>query len=188
MFNFGQSLVTLLGLLVLVVAFTVLTAAFSAADAQSDPAAAEREEKLIRKTPGRIHGGYIVVFNEWATGPAGEFSRAAEMADFMTSIYGGRVRHVYSHALNGYAVEMAGEQAVALSRDPRVQLVEEDAEFSIVATQTGAPWGLDRIDQRDCPLNGTYNYNWTGSGVRVYVIDTGIRTEHTQFAVGHHRS
>ncbi len=49
------------------------------------------------------------------------------------------------------------------------------------ATQTNPPWGLDRIDQRNRPLNGTYTYNWTGSGVRVYVIDTGIRTAHTQF-------
>jgi subtilisin family serine protease len=48
-------------------------------------------------------------------------------------------------------------------------------------TQTNPPWGLDRIDQRNLPLNATYNYNWTGSGVRAYIIDTGIRTSHTQF-------
>ena len=48
-------------------------------------------------------------------------------------------------------------------------------------TQTNPPWGLDRIDQRNRPLSGTYTYNFTGSGVRAYVIDTGIRTTHTQF-------
>jgi subtilisin family serine protease len=48
-------------------------------------------------------------------------------------------------------------------------------------TQNNPPWGLDRIDQRNRPLSGTYTYNFTGSGVRVYVIDTGIRTTHTQF-------
>jgi subtilisin family serine protease len=49
------------------------------------------------------------------------------------------------------------------------------------ATQTNPPWGLDRIDQRNRPLNATYISNHTGAGVFAYVIDTGIRTTHTQF-------
>ncbi len=49
------------------------------------------------------------------------------------------------------------------------------------ATQSNPPWGLDRIDQRNRPLNAIYTFNWTGAGVRAYVIDTGIRTTHTQF-------
>ena len=49
------------------------------------------------------------------------------------------------------------------------------------ATQTPATWGLDRIDQRDLPLNGTYNYNQTGAGVNAYIIDTGMRATHQQF-------
>jgi subtilisin family serine protease len=53
--------------------------------------------------------------------------------------------------------------------------------MSADATQNNPPWGLDRIDQRNLPLSGTYTYNWSGSGVRVYVIDTGIRTTHSQF-------
>src|ERR1044072_2667064 len=48
-------------------------------------------------------------------------------------------------------------------------------------TQSNPPWGLDRIDQRNRPTNGTYVFNHTGAGVFAYVIDTGIRTTHTQF-------
>jgi len=48
-------------------------------------------------------------------------------------------------------------------------------------TQTPATWGIDRIDQRDLPLNNTYNYNQTGQGVNAYIIDTGLRATHQQF-------
>jgi subtilisin family serine protease len=157
---------------------------FFTADVRTAHVSAEskqKEEKLLRKESGKIPGSYIVVFNEWATGPRGRFSQAAEMADFMKSVYGGNIKHVYQDALNGFAAEMTEEQALALSEDPRVAYVEEDGEMHANATQTNPPWGLDRIDQRNRPLSGTYTYNWTGSGVRVYVIDTGIRTSHTQF-------
>ena len=50
-----------------------------------------------------------------------------------------------------------------------------------LATQTPATWGLDRIDQRDLPLNNTYTYNQTGQGVHAYIIDTGVRASHQQF-------
>ncbi|HVF57307.1 MAG TPA: S8 family peptidase [Pyrinomonadaceae bacterium] len=141
----------------------------------------EAGAKFHSKGERAIPGQYIVVFEEWATGQAGRFSMAKEAADLMVSIYGGSVRHVYKNALNGYAARMSKEAALALSQDPRVAFVEEDGVMEANTTQSGATWGLDRIDQRNRPLNGTYVYNWTGSGVRAYVIDTGIRTTHTQF-------
>ncbi len=48
--------------------------------------------------------------------------------------------------------------------------------------QPDAPWGLDRIDQRSLPLDSTFTPAGDGSGVTVYVIDTGIRTTHTEYA------
>jgi subtilisin family serine protease len=53
--------------------------------------------------------------------------------------------------------------------------------MNALTTQTGATWGLDRIDQRNLPLSGTFTYTNTGSGVKAYVIDTGIRFSHSQF-------
>jgi subtilisin family serine protease len=59
--------------------------------------------------------------------------------------------------------------------------LEEDSVETADATQSNPPWVLDRIDHRTRPLNAIYTFNWTGAGVFAYVIDTGIRTTHTQF-------
>ncbi|CAG8706514.1 37271_t:CDS:2, partial [Gigaspora margarita] len=49
-------------------------------------------------------------------------------------------------------------------------------------TQKSAPFNLDRIDQAKFPLDGEYNYpKSSGSGVNVYIIDTGIKTDHVEF-------
>ena len=91
------------------------------------------------------------------------------------------IDRVYERALKGFAAVMSEAQAKALSLDPRVEWVEEDGVVEASTTQTGATWGLDRIDQRDLPLNSTYTYNATGLGVKVYIIDTGIRASHSDF-------
>ena len=91
------------------------------------------------------------------------------------------VHFVYQHALKGYAATFRGGGISDVARDGRVAAVEPDAEVQAFTTQTGATWGLDRIDQRNRPLSTTFTYTNTGSGVTAYVIDTGIRTTHAQF-------
>jgi subtilisin family serine protease len=169
---------TLLLLATLALFLTVLTSSGSRSSA--GPAPRPKGQKLHKKEKA-IPGSYIVVLDNLAAGEPGPYSQADQITDVLVAAYGGKVKRRYKDALNGYAAEMTEEEALALSEDPRVQFVEEDAEVSINATQSNPPWGLDRVDQRDRPLNGTYVYNWTGSGVRAYIIDTGIRTSHTQF-------
>ncbi|HEX8721046.1 MAG TPA: S8 family peptidase [Pyrinomonadaceae bacterium] len=174
---------SLLLLATLALSLTALLAASTprARSSVASAAPARRGDKLHKKGADRIPGHYIVVLDEVAAGEHGPASQAQQMADVLSSAYGGRVHSVYKSALSGYAAEMTEDEALALSRDPRVAFVEEDGVMTADTTQSGATWGLDRIDQRDRPLNGTYVYNWTGSGVRAYIIDTGIRTTHTQF-------
>ncbi len=161
---------------------TLIPAATHGQKAEANrPESVAPEAKFLRQGKHALPGQYIVVFNDWATGERGAYSAAGPLAESVTTNYGGKVERVYQHALNGFAAHLTEEQAQAISQDPRVAFVEEDGEVHADTTQSGATWGLDRIDHRDRPLNGTYVYNFTGSGVRAYVIDTGIRTTHTQF-------
>lgn len=147
----------------------------------SIPTRSEGQKGKIHKNAHKIESSYIVMLDDSVVGEKGDYSISAYVADDLASRHHGRVKQVYKHAINGFSVEMSEADAEALSQDFRVALVEEDGVVTADATQTNPPWGLDRIDQRNRPLNGTYVYNWTGAGVRVYVIDTGIRTSHSQF-------
>ncbi|HUP60338.1 MAG TPA: S8 family serine peptidase [Thermoanaerobaculia bacterium] len=129
----------------------------------------------IRRNSRAIKDQYIVVFRAGAVRDVP--AAAAEMA----RMNGGRLGHVYSRALQGFSVELSEGRARALAKDPRVEYVEEDGQVTLGATQSNATWGLDRIDQRDLPLSGSYTYNYTGSGVKAYIIDTGILASHNEF-------
>src|SRR5687767_4156243 len=147
----------------------------------SEPVRSQGWKEKVRKNSKKIENQYIVVFDDAVIGERGDYSIAGYMADDMAKRYRGKLKHVYKHAINGFSVEMSEADAEEMAQDYRVLFVEEDGVVTADATQSNPPWGLDRIDQRNRPLSGTYTYNWTGSGVRAYIIDTGIRTAHTQF-------
>ncbi|HEX5601879.1 MAG TPA: S8 family peptidase [Pyrinomonadaceae bacterium] len=154
------------------VAISVAVVVFTAAQGQNG-GPKFRRVRAEKKIPNQ----YIVVLKDNVSDVDSEAFRLA--SDFGGDRNGG---FTYNRAIKGFSVRMNEQQALRLADDPRVAFVEEDGVVSLGATQTGATWGLDRIDQRDLPLNGTYNFNSTGSGVKAYIIDTGIRATHTQFA------
>jgi aqualysin 1 len=124
--------------------------------------------------PPEAAGRYIVVLK------TGVDSQA--VASLHARRYGAAVGFVYrGYALYGYSAEVPDASLNALRADPNVAYVEPDGEMTASTTQSGATWGLDRIDQRSLPLSGSYTYANTGSGVTAYIIDTGIRFSHGEF-------
>jgi len=119
-----------------------------------------------------IAGSYIVVLKEGVE-PRG-LAQAAGVAP----------RFVYS-VINGFAGELNEGQLNALRRNPLVEYIEADQVYTTAVDQymdgAGDPWGLDRINQRDLPLDRKYSYTYTGSGVRAYIIDTGLDAGHADF-------
>ncbi|WP_183100588.1 S8 family peptidase, partial [Nocardioides pelophilus] len=122
-----------------------------------------------------IDGRYIVVLKSQTSRTTASGAREVARDN------GGRVIHEYTTVLKGFSAKLPARAVRALRANPAVAYIEADRRVSIDADQTGATWGLDRVDQRNLPLNSTYHYDVTGSGVKAYIIDTGVLTTHNQF-------
>ncbi|PKK16152.1 S8 family peptidase [Thermomonospora sp. CIF 1] len=150
----------------------ITTLATGVAVATAVPLLAKPEPVLVQVaangTP--VPGQYIVTLKPGA-------STAAEA---------GRIRATgvrrFDGVLNGFSAKLTAEQLDKLRRSDKVAAIEQDQIVRIGAVQRAPlPWGLDRIDQRVPKLSKSYTYKSTGKGVRVYVIDTGIKIKHKQF-------
>ncbi|KAK3376406.1 peptidase S8/S53 domain-containing protein [Lasiosphaeria ovina] len=108
---------------------------------------------------------------------------------------GGVVENIDIDGLSGYVAEIPSSELKDLTSSPLVEYVEKDAvvnhtavaaeplspEKRALVTQANAQWGLGRISHRGRGNSG-YTYDTTaGLGVRVYVIDTGVKTTHADF-------
>jgi subtilisin family serine protease len=125
-----------------------------------------------------IAGSYIVVFKDSVVPKR----NLRTVVDRLAASHRASVRFRYADALRGFSARMSKADAQRLAADPSVDYVEQDRTVTIAVTQSPTPsWGLDRIDQRNLPLDNAYTYPGAGAVVKAYILDTGIRTSHSDF-------
>jgi subtilisin family serine protease len=107
---------------------------------------------------------------------AGTTAAASDLA----TRFGGRTSRIFS-ALGGFSIKMNESQAHRLAADPSVAYVEQNSMAHVADTQQNPTWGLDRIDQKNLPLDSKYTYPNNGSGATVYIADTGAYFSHPDY-------
>ncbi len=128
-----------------------------------------------------MSGSYIVVLDDGES--ALEAHGVDETSTDLADEFGGQVEYRYESAVRGFAARMTERQARRLASDERVAYVQQNHRYQASASQKNPPsYGLDRIDQRALPLDKSYTSTTDGAGVTAYIIDTGVRTTHTDFA------
>ena len=149
-----------------------LAACSDATGPEASPASTAAKPPVVQPDVRADH--YIVVYRE-------NLNRTPTTANRMITSGRVTVERTYTAALNGFAAKLDSDQVAALRADPDVAIVEPDIIVHAQGTESSPDWGLDRIDQRSLPLSKSYTYSSAGSGVNVYIMDTGIRYSHTDF-------
>jgi subtilisin family serine protease len=141
------------------------------------PAQANEGQIQLAGSENAVAGSYIVVLKDNVRSAS-----VSAQASSLSAKYGAEVSRTYSSALNGFSIHATEAEAKQLAADGAVEFVQVNQKFSINDTQENPPsWGIDRLDQRDLPLDNSYTYNSKGDGVTAYVIDTGVMIDHPTF-------
>ena len=163
-------------ILTLAVALMAVAAAVSVQTPRSSA-----QKGPIGKAQHPVPNRYIVVVDENAVRSDAASPAVEAHGQFLSSLYGGSVIKVYSNALKGIVIEMTSQQAEALNTDPSVKSVEEDGFIYTSATQTSAPWHLDRVDQRltvgDCELADVVNGLVLANLAQRHVLELAVQID-----------
>jgi len=174
-----NSLRLLLAITLLAVAVPFFAWQDSAAQGNASPATpSQGKGEKFRRSGKPVRDHYIVVLK-----PETPSEEVEAVTNELLGKHGGTTRHVYTHAIKGFSIEMPEAGAIALSRDPKVEYVEEDAEAKADTSEPTNNWNLDRIDSQ-FGRNGQYYFpnRETGAGVNAYILDSGIKLSHRQFS------
>ncbi|GAA5156829.1 hypothetical protein GCM10023214_15100 [Amycolatopsis dongchuanensis] len=154
----------------------LLAAGVALAVVAGGTASAQAQEGQIREagTPGAVADSYLVVLKN--------ADAVSKLSQTLSGRYDTSLARTFTAALHGFSIHATERQAKRLAADSNVAYVVQNHVFRVSDTQQNPPsWGLDRIDQRDLPLDSSYTYSTTATNVTAYVIDTGVRATHETF-------
>jgi subtilisin family serine protease len=178
-----------LGNLFLALAFASSVAARLGSDVQRRMATEDK----------RIPNQYIVVLNESVSQvtESGNYDDVTDRANRLVKdanekaqantnyfeLSNPTILEVYDTALKGFAVSNLSEAALEyMLASADVQYIEEDQVVQLDSVQSSTPsWGLGRLDDKTSLNDYSYSYDFTGSSVVAFVIDTGVFTSHNDF-------
>jgi len=127
-------------------------------------------EELMTVGTTTIPNQYIVVLTP------GEKQMGKEEAKF-NALHGAKTLRRFNRALKGFALEVNDpESLTAILQDADVDYVEQDevVDADLLLQSPTPSWGIDRIDQPNLPLTLDYAYEYTGMGVEMYFLDSGM--------------
>jgi subtilisin family serine protease len=123
---------------------------------------------------GRADERYIISFPPGLTLADAELDAALSHAPGKPIV----ARHKFKHGINGFSASLSDEHVLYL--ESLGGIVEPDYPTTVdAAIGNQWAWGIDRIDQDDLPLNQDYTSDYDGTGVDLFVLDTGI-FEHSE--------
>jgi len=132
---------------------------------------------LLGDATDSVRDEYIVVFKD-AIGTKG-LSTAMNRISLRSAQ--SRIMRQYG-IIPGFAARLSAEDLAAIRKNPDVKYVERNGIVTASKNETVQADGIDRIDQRDLPRNGQYDdQGFDGTGVNVWIVDTGLRKTHTEF-------
>ncbi|MFC7546262.1 S8 family peptidase [Plantactinospora sp. GCM10030261] len=147
--------------------------------ATAAPAVAQPPEGTIRSAGGAaaVTGSYLVVYKDSVVAR----QRVGDISRGLAARHQGAVARSYEAVLRGFEFRGSERMARRVAADPAVAYVEQNQRVRVAGEQINPTWGLDRINQRNRPLDVRYTYPRQAGTVHAYVLDTGIRFSHAEF-------
>jgi aqualysin 1 len=156
---------------------SVLIPACATVEEDLTTAAAKTSAPLLGDATDAVPDEYIVVFK----GEIGQQGMNAAMNRISLRSAQSRILDQYD-IVPGFAARLSAQDLDAIRKSPDVKYVERNGIVTATRIEDTQADGLDRIDQRNLPRNGRYDdCGCDGTGVNVWIIDTGIRATHTEF-------